>query len=268
MVRTASPLPILLLLAATPAGGDWLILKNGTRIETHGPWTEKGRQVVYTTIAEKRLVSVRAADVDLPASRQASTTEAAVGMKTYQDLGTEPDRRLPPPTPRPNRLAAWIKDPNAPRVSGTISAPTLRLRMEDLVREGEAILADPEAAVESLNAQMLQADVDRYDCETTKAAAADHGASCLQDHREAIEEVRRREEEMFAAIDAAQAEKQRKAAAERDYHAETKRIDEMRATEEKEEREAAEAEKEAQEKAAKEAARAEKRAEESAPPPR
>jgi hypothetical protein len=79
-MRAATLLLACLLagLAAPPAGGDWLVMRDGTRVETRGAWAERGRVVVFTS-ADGRLVSLRAESVDLAASRRttAAASEAA-----------------------------------------------------------------------------------------------------------------------------------------------------------------------------------------------
>ncbi|MCB1032359.1 MAG: hypothetical protein KDD47_00815, partial [Acidobacteria bacterium] len=62
---------------AIPAGADWLVLKDGSRVETRGAWEVKGRLVVFTS-ADGSLASMRTNDVDLGASEQA--TEAALNQ--------------------------------------------------------------------------------------------------------------------------------------------------------------------------------------------
>ena len=75
-------------LLASPATGDWLVTTDGSRIETDGPWTERGRTVVFES--DGQLMSLRLADVDLEASR-ALTAEA------------EAAKRRPAPPPPPGR---------------------------------------------------------------------------------------------------------------------------------------------------------------------
>jgi hypothetical protein len=258
-------LPLLALLLATPASADWLILRNGTRIETLGPWTEKGRQVVYTTVAERRLVSLRGSDVDLPASRQASASQPSAARRLYQDLGEAPDANNLPPPPKADLLGAWIKNPNAPRVSGTLSAPTLHVSIEDLIREGEQILADPEGTVNALAAEQATIAAQYQDCQAVNGRGS---ALCENAHEASDQALREKAWTAVAAVEAVRIQRSREAEAEAADQAETKRIEDTRLQEEKEAREAAEAEKADKEKAAKEAERAEKRAEEGGPPPR
>lgn len=56
---------------AAPASADWLVMTDGTRVETDGPWSERGKLVVFTD-TNGNLVSLRLSDVDLAASRQAT----------------------------------------------------------------------------------------------------------------------------------------------------------------------------------------------------
>jgi hypothetical protein len=57
-----------------PAQADWLLTRDGARVETRGPWTVKGKLVVFT-LANGTLSSLRAEAVDLEASARA-TAEA------------------------------------------------------------------------------------------------------------------------------------------------------------------------------------------------
>ncbi len=62
-------------LLAGPLAADWLVLKDGGRLETRGGWEERGKLVVFTT-TDGTLASLRLDGVDLDASRRA-TEEAA-----------------------------------------------------------------------------------------------------------------------------------------------------------------------------------------------
>ncbi|MFL6194721.1 MAG: FxLYD domain-containing protein [Thermoanaerobaculia bacterium] len=74
-MRFAPALAAVLLAAATgPAGADWLVTREGGRLETLGPWQTRGKLVVFHTPAGV-LSSMRLAEVDLDASRRA-TAEA------------------------------------------------------------------------------------------------------------------------------------------------------------------------------------------------
>jgi len=96
------------LLLATPVAADWLVTRDGARIETKGAWKVAGRQVVFTqpngTLAALRLDAV---DLDLSALETQRALEAASS---------------PAPPPEPKRT------------------PVLRLTERDLppVKEEEA----------------------------------------------------------------------------------------------------------------------------------
>lgn len=60
-----------LTLAALPAAADWLVTRDGGRVETDGAWEVKGRLVVFNS-ADGTLSSMRLDQVDLEASRQAT----------------------------------------------------------------------------------------------------------------------------------------------------------------------------------------------------
>ncbi|HVG07917.1 MAG TPA: FxLYD domain-containing protein [Thermoanaerobaculia bacterium] len=76
-----------LLVAAGPARADWLVTREGARVETQGAWKVKGKLVVFETAAGK-LSSLRVADVDLDASRR--ETEEAVAAEAQ--AAAEPDK--------------------------------------------------------------------------------------------------------------------------------------------------------------------------------
>lgn len=78
MTRRATTVAVVLAalaLAAAPAAADWLVLADGSRIETRGSWEVRGGLVVFT-LPGGTLSSLRGTEVDLEASRAA--TEAAL----------------------------------------------------------------------------------------------------------------------------------------------------------------------------------------------
>ncbi len=124
-----SILPALAALALTvpAAHGDWLVTREGARIETRGAWEVRGRTIVFTTPVGT-LSSIRRDEIDLDASRTA--TEAAAAPA--------------PPTP----TAAE----EAPRV------PVMTLTDRDVGR-GELGATGPEALVERLREAHRLGDV-------------------------------------------------------------------------------------------------------------
>lgn len=101
-------------LPATPATADWLVTRQGDRIETRGPWQEKGKLVVFHT-ADGRLSSLRLADVDLAASRAATS-----GAVDAERARTE---AKPAPAPAPLREAHSITDADVAHVREETPAP-------------------------------------------------------------------------------------------------------------------------------------------------
>jgi hypothetical protein len=89
-MKIRSTLAVLLLAAilgaAGPAAADWLVTKEGAKVETKGAWTVKGKLVVFKT-PDGKLSSLRASDVDLDASRNA--TEEAVAASAQADAEPE-----------------------------------------------------------------------------------------------------------------------------------------------------------------------------------
>lgn len=80
---------MLLGWTALPVAADWLVMRDGSRLETKEPWTVDGRRIIFQT-QDGRLSSLRVDQVDLEASRrltQAHETEgqAADGSATASD---------------------------------------------------------------------------------------------------------------------------------------------------------------------------------------
>jgi len=91
-IARAGVLAALACAAAAPAAADWLVLADGGRVETAGPWEVRGGLVVFT-LANGTLSSLRASEVDLAASETA--TEAA-------------KRPAEPPPPAPAKRKARV----------------------------------------------------------------------------------------------------------------------------------------------------------------
>jgi hypothetical protein len=139
---------ILLVLAALagaagPARADWLVTREGARIETRGAWNVKGKLVVFHTAAGK-LSSLRVAEVDLDASRR--VTEEAVAAEAQADAEpekpaerrkpvrviTDKDVRQASPAPAP----APGDQPEA-AAPGTTSGPVLLVEAWNQARDPE-----------------------------------------------------------------------------------------------------------------------------------
>jgi hypothetical protein len=85
-------------LFAAPAAADWLVTRDGGRVETRGAWKTKGKLVVFTR-ADGQLSSLRLTDVDLAASERA-TAEAVAKAKEAAEV-------KPPPPPE-KKEARWV----------------------------------------------------------------------------------------------------------------------------------------------------------------
>jgi hypothetical protein len=121
---------LLLAIAAPPAAADWLVMRDGTRVETRGPWRQDGRLVVFTS-AEERLVSLRTSAVDLPASVAATreAVEAAARVARGEGPSGEPPAEPPrqarritnadiaPGVPRPAAAGPGAAEEGAPPVA-------------------------------------------------------------------------------------------------------------------------------------------------------
>jgi len=58
--------------ASLPVQADWLVTREGGRVETKGPWQIKGKLLVFTRADDGALASLRTAEVDLDASAKAT----------------------------------------------------------------------------------------------------------------------------------------------------------------------------------------------------
>lgn len=227
------------LLGVLPAsaGADWVVLSTGERVETRGHWTLKGKQLVYTSL-DKSLRSIRLSEVDLAASTRASTQEPPSEKKLYQDLGEAPDIVTYKPPKEFSRLNAWITNPNAPRASGTVSVPGLRISESDLAREGRRILADPGAVEDELLSAAAQIDGELDRCLERNADGGDAG-QCVDVYAREAADLRQKAAEVYAAVNAARAVEAREQQLLAEDAAETQRIDNERAAEEREAQRAA-----------------------------
>jgi hypothetical protein len=66
---------VLISFAAGPAGGEWLVLRDGSTIETRGPVESKGKLVVFRTAAGT-LASLRREQIDADATERANRRQA------------------------------------------------------------------------------------------------------------------------------------------------------------------------------------------------
>jgi len=122
---------LLALAASAPASADWLVTREGARVETKGPWQTKGKLVVFT-LPDGKLSSLRLSEVDLDASRHA-TEEAAAAQAAPPPLAApqkpreakvvltdESFRRAAPPPPAAAPGEEKKKSEAAPPEAGKI----------------------------------------------------------------------------------------------------------------------------------------------------
>jgi hypothetical protein len=84
-----------LLLLPGAAASDWLVTREGARVETRGPWQVKGKLVVFTQ-PDGTLASLRVSQVDLDASAQATKNaveEAAAAEAIKASQTAEPVKK-------------------------------------------------------------------------------------------------------------------------------------------------------------------------------
>lgn len=84
---------VALVALAAAAGADWLVTKEGARVETDGPWKVKGSIVVFT-LPNGTLSSIRLSEVDLDKSA-AATYEAKNPPPPAEDEAEE-EREVEP----------------------------------------------------------------------------------------------------------------------------------------------------------------------------
>jgi hypothetical protein len=83
---------LTLVAPAMPAAGDWLVARDGGRVETKGPWQVKGKLVVFTQ-TNGSLGSLRLADVDLDASRKATADAASAQAEAAKPAAPAPPKK-------------------------------------------------------------------------------------------------------------------------------------------------------------------------------
>ena len=158
----------------------------------------------------------------------ASALEPPSEKKLYQDLGEAPDIVNYKPPQEFSRLNAWITNPNAPRASGTVSVPGLRISEADLAREGRRILADPEAVESEMLISAAQID-EAYDrCLAANAQQGDQ-SQCVDAYVREADSLRRKASEVYAAVNAARTAEAREQEIRNEDAAETQRVENERA---------------------------------------
>ena len=102
---------LALLIAAAPSRADWLVTRDGGRVETKGPWKQKGKLVVFTK-TDGALSSLRLTEVDLEASRKLTESSKVQAEKPpapeppKKKLAVLTDADFKKATPRGSTVAA------------------------------------------------------------------------------------------------------------------------------------------------------------------
>ena len=96
-----------LLGTARPAAADWLVMRDGSRVETKGPWKVDGKRILFD-LPNGTLSMIRADQVDLDKSATATAAARAgdAGVKPAPEPKKEPvlvltEKDIPPSTPAP-----------------------------------------------------------------------------------------------------------------------------------------------------------------------
>ncbi len=167
--RRIGALAIAAIFAGSlPASADWLVTRDGHRIETDGVWEVKGRTVVYTDPGGK-LCSLRLAEVDLEAS---------------EATGEEPEAP-PPPAAEPKKRAT----------KETKKKPVLVLTNDDIP---EGTDDRPAAQIEPEKPRIVMYSTDWCGvCRRARSVLADLGADYVEKDIEKSDEARREYEARF-----------------------------------------------------------------------
>jgi hypothetical protein len=123
--RAALVLAAAMFAAAGPGRADWLVVKDGSRIETRGTWQVKAKQVVFTQ-NDGRLSALRLVDVDLDASAKATT-----------DARNVPEAAAEIPAAKKKPILV-LTDKDVGHVDTATAAPATEAGKDDAKKEAEA----------------------------------------------------------------------------------------------------------------------------------
>jgi hypothetical protein len=210
IIGAANPSPQAIRAAAVEGGGQ-VCLEQEENALRHN---DKGQFESYVWLADGRdlgfeLIRAGAAKIaEKPFTRRAEYQSGRLRTSGPAMAGNswtpQMSRYAPPPD---TSLVAWIQDPNAPRVSGTLSSPGLRLSAEDLLREGREILKDPQAIAAGLQSE-YDATYGAYTSCMDMARGPDDRAACTASYNTGAQSVRERAERAAAAVTLARREAQ------------------------------------------------------------
>ncbi len=126
---------------APPAAAAWLVMTDGSRVETAGPWEVKGRLVVFTS-ASGELASLRASTVDLEASEEVTSAAQRALQAAREAAAREPMEESVPQQPilvltdaDVRHVAAEEEEEGTAAGEGSENASDLRLVVADWDQE-------------------------------------------------------------------------------------------------------------------------------------
>lgn len=94
LVRRLAVLAAFSGMAGLPASADWLVTREGAKVETKGPWQVKGKLVVFH-LADGSLSSMRLAEVDLDQSRKATEEAERAKAEAEAARSRPPEKKAP-----------------------------------------------------------------------------------------------------------------------------------------------------------------------------
>ena len=124
-VPAAALLAAAVVLPASPAAADWLVMHDGSRVETKGPWRVDGKRILFD-LPNGTLSMIRADQVDLDRSatataqaRSAAQPDKAVPAPKKEPVLVLTEKDIPPSTPAPVEDEAGKKEGGAADPSGS-----------------------------------------------------------------------------------------------------------------------------------------------------
>jgi hypothetical protein len=120
--RVAAVLVATVLAVAVPAVAGWIVLRDGSRIETSGPWRLEDGQVVFT-LPNGTLASIRREEVDLKATRGGRTSVEEPSSSPTPAASPSVDHVLSPASPRSPSPLPQLSPQRARPPAPTVTAP-------------------------------------------------------------------------------------------------------------------------------------------------
>lgn len=123
-----------LLVLPGIAGADWLVTREGARMEIQGHWQVKGKLVVFTRL-DGSLASLRLSEVDLEASERAT----AQAMEAAVEAEAEEATRQAAPEPEKKKSKFVLTDADFRRPEAPAAAPGEEGRAQTVTPEGQEV---------------------------------------------------------------------------------------------------------------------------------